>query len=64
MLEDTLTNISDTLDDVSQQFEGEPVQSTTLELTDQQMAKRKILRVVIALVIIGLITALLVRRKK
>jgi len=59
-----LTQISDTLDNVTQQFGGESPSSELNPITDAQMTRRTIIRVVIVLVVVGIIVYSIFKIKK
>ena len=61
-----ITEITDTLDNVTQQIGGESnaPSSEYNPITDAQMQKRTILRVIIVLVIVGVIVYMIFKNKK
>jgi hypothetical protein len=64
MFEDSLATITDTVGNVNQQLYGNTTPSVTTELSDQQMRRRKVLRLVVFLVILGGITTLIIYKLK
>jgi len=64
MFENTLATISDTIGNVNQQFNAPAVQSETIELSEKDIRKRNIIRVVVITVILASITALIIYKKK
>jgi hypothetical protein len=64
MFEDSLATITDTVGNVNQQLYGNTTPSVTTELSDQQMRRRKVLRLVVFLVILGGITTLIIYKFK
>ena len=62
---DTLSNISDTLTGITTNFEGNPAPvSEVRELTDKDLRKRRIIRIVAVLVIISAVAVLIYIIKK
>jgi hypothetical protein len=59
-----ITDITDTLNNVTQQFGGETPYSELNPIPDAQMRRRTIIRVVIVLVIVGIIGYLIFKTKK
>ena len=64
MFEDSLAVINDTVGNIDEQLYGNITPSLATELTDQQMKNRKILRIVVALVILSVISTIIVYKLK